>query len=130
MVDRSGGAPVDMQQLLNRCLGNATLAERALSKFEQRFESDFSKLREGLQSNDSQFVARLAHQLKGAAANLGAAGLQTITAEIEALGRADRLDAAGGLLDQLRREWLRFEEFRTTSHDSPHTTSFQSVTKN
>ena len=108
-------APVDLPQLLNRCLGNRPLAERLLSNFGQRFEVDLSRLQQGMQANDSQLVAQVAHQLKGAAANLAAGGLQRISSEIEGKGRANRLDEVDGLLEQLRGEWLRFNEFRAAA---------------
>jgi HPt (histidine-containing phosphotransfer) domain-containing protein len=117
ILGSGAAAPLNFQQLLNRCLGNLALAERLLSNFEDRFGDDLSRLQEGLQTNNSQLVARVAHQLKGASANLAAAGLQRITAEIEGLGRADRLEEVDGLLDQLRGEWQRFTEFRAASHE-------------
>lgn len=112
-VEFGAAAPLDFQQLLNRCLGNLPLAERLLCNFKQRFDIDLSRLQEGLQTNDSQLVARVAHQLKGAAANLAAGGLQRITAEIEVAARADRLDGVDVLIEQLQGEWQRFTEFST-----------------
>jgi HPt (histidine-containing phosphotransfer) domain-containing protein len=113
-IEPGAGAPLDFQQLLNRCLGNVALAERLLSNFGKRFEADLSQLQHGLQANDSQQVARVAHQLKGAAANLAAVRLQRISAEIEHCGRADCLHEVDDLLAQLRGEWERFVEFRTS----------------
>jgi HPt (histidine-containing phosphotransfer) domain-containing protein len=104
--------PLDFPQLVKRCLGNVALAERLLSNFEQRFETELSRLRDGMQAQNSQLVARVAHQLKGAAANLAAGGLQQISAEIEQRGRADRWDEVDALLVQLRHEWHRFTEYR------------------
>lgn len=106
--------PLDFPQLVKRCMGNVALAERLLSNFEQRFEGELSRLRDGMQAHDSQLVARVAHQLKGAAANLAACRLQQVSAEIEQRGRADRWDEIDSLLDQLRDEWHRFTEYCTS----------------
>jgi HPt (histidine-containing phosphotransfer) domain-containing protein len=106
--------PLDFPQLVKRCMGNVALAERLLSNFEQRFEGELSRLSDGMQAHDSQLVARVAHQLKGAAANLAAGRLQQVSAEIEQRGRADRWDGVDALLDQLRDEWHRFTEYRTS----------------
>lgn len=99
--------PLDYQQLLHRCLGQAGFAEQILRKFGERFLDDLAGLERDLEAADSHNIARTAHRLKGATASVAAMGLQQIMANIEELGRAGRLPEIATCLEQARREWTR-----------------------
>jgi HPt (histidine-containing phosphotransfer) domain-containing protein len=101
-------AVLDFEQLLARCMGNIDFVERVLSRFQEHFGADLAELEKGLNAADGGQIARVAHRLKGASANVGAAGLRERAAEIEQLGQARRFSEIPSCVDQLRGEWERF----------------------
>ena len=101
-------AVFDAEELLARCLGKIELAERVLAAFHSRFDLDLSELREAVRSEDAEAVARVAHRLKGASANVAAEELRTRAAGIEQLARCGGLPEVPGHLEELRSEWTRF----------------------
>ncbi|MHC4399262.1 MAG: Hpt domain-containing protein [Planctomycetota bacterium] len=98
----------DYDALLQRCLGNVEFAERVLAKFRDRFGEDLRQLERGVESADAGQIARIAHRLKGASANVAAAGLRRHAAEIEEFGRVGRISEVPSCLARLRHEWTRF----------------------
>ncbi len=106
--------PFDRQQLLDRCLGNLAFAERLLASFERRFVEDVANIEQSLATRDTAELVRVAHQLKGASANMSAPRLQRVAAEIENHGRADRLESIAEQLIVLRQEWEYFARHRAS----------------
>jgi CheY-like chemotaxis protein/HPt (histidine-containing phosphotransfer) domain-containing protein len=83
-------SPVNVAALLNRCNGKPALVEKCLMKFAQQVEDQISQLRESLNRRDGETMQRLAHTIKGSAANLAANDVQRVAAELERLaGRQD-----------------------------------------
>lgn len=105
-------APLDIEELFDRCMRKLELAERLLASFEQRFVAEMSVLEQSLAAGDKEQMVRVAHALKGASANMSARPLQQIAAHIEDLGRANRLEEIPAGLAELRREWNRFAQYR------------------
>jgi len=110
-----GIAPVDLNTLQQRCMGNRKLASKALKIFESSLTKDVSALHESMSKGDAKAVAASAHKLKGSAANVSAEQVRSVAAELEKLARADALSQAGNSLDQLDREVRRFQEFLSTA---------------
>jgi HPt (histidine-containing phosphotransfer) domain-containing protein len=106
-VDQTSAA-LDYEDLLARCMGNIEFVERVLDKFQSSFGQDLENLETELNSENAETVAMVAHRLKGASASVGAPGLRQWAAEIEQLGRADRLNEARQPVQHLRDEWSRF----------------------
>jgi HPt (histidine-containing phosphotransfer) domain-containing protein len=102
--------PLKHEELLARCLGNLEFAERVLATFQKGFEEDLSVLEEQCLSGNADYVASLAHRMKGASANTAAPRLQAQTARIEELARANRTDEIPRRLGQLKQEWSLFVE--------------------
>ena len=65
------------------------------------------ELRQALRQGDSPLVRRLAHTLKGAAGNLGAAGVADCAKRLEDLGRGGDLAAAPAALAELEDALVR-----------------------
>ena len=107
----SATPPLDVQQLLDRCLGNVEFVDRVLTKFHERFSDDLEQLERERQSGAGEAVASLAHRLKGSAANVAAPELQRISAQLEELGRLQRMAEIPECLEGLRREWSRFVDY-------------------
>lgn len=99
-------------------MGNLALAERLLASFEGRFPSEASDLEQSLQARDSQRFVRLAHQLKGAAANISATGLHTIMRKVEEAGREQDWEQVGQSLAELQAEWSRFQDHSALARSS------------
>jgi signal transduction histidine kinase/CheY-like chemotaxis protein/HPt (histidine-containing phosphotransfer) domain-containing protein len=99
---------LDFDALLARCLGDADLAERLLTKFQQRTPHDLVEIEASIDAGDLKKVASLAHALKGAAANLSAPALREVAARLETAERSTDLDRARACLGRLQTEWQRF----------------------
>ena len=65
------------------------------------------ELGDAVQRADFPAIARLAHAIRGSAANFGAPHIAQICADIEARAKAAELDATSGCLDGLQREFAR-----------------------
>ena len=96
-----GGAPIDAESLLHRCRGKASLAERLLTQFEQQLGEQVNAIAESLARRDGQVLARLAHTVKGSAANMSASPVCDAAGELERLGVAADFDAAAASLEEL-----------------------------
>jgi two-component system, sensor histidine kinase len=81
------------------------------AKLAELFVRDTAKfleeLRDAVQRADSLAVARLAHAIKGSAANLGARHLSQLCADIENRAQAAEFDVTSENLDGLQREFIR-----------------------
>jgi HPt (histidine-containing phosphotransfer) domain-containing protein len=72
---------------------------------------DLEELETACDQGNAEQIARVAHRLKGAAANVSAAGLREISSRLEDLGRSRRLAEATKCLEQLRRERRRIVDY-------------------
>ncbi|PPK94175.1 signal transduction histidine kinase [Kineococcus xinjiangensis] len=80
------------------------LFSQLLTSFAERAPEAVAGLAEALAGGDAQLVAKRAHALKGASANLGAEALAALCAEMEAAGRAGRLPEPADVPQALRAE--------------------------
>jgi two-component system, sensor histidine kinase and response regulator len=111
--------PVDYDALLQRCMGDREFADRILAKFQDRVGTDLDQLEQDLTAGDTEQVVRLAHRLKGAAANLSARALQEVASRLEALGRQGDRAGARVCMAEIRSEGRRFLEY-CTRRDRAH----------
>ncbi len=110
-MERIGRDPVDLEQLVRRCMGRIELAERLLKSFETRFPEDLTKIEECLAQDDATGMSRLVHQLKGAAANISAPELYAILTRMEQAVRGQQPDVANNCLEEVHQAWNRFQQF-------------------
>ena len=75
---------VDTVTALKRTGGNRQRYESLLSRFVDSESNTISEVRVALAANDSATARRLVHSLKGASANLGAAGVADLAQKVEA----------------------------------------------
>ncbi len=106
----SADLPFDWDRFLARCLGNQAFAERILAKFFRLFSDDFAEIEQAQRTGDGESLARVAHRLKGSAANISAVRLRNVLATIEHHGRQHQLEALPPYLELLRSEWALFVE--------------------
>ena len=106
--------PLDSTDLLERCLGHLEFAERLLTSFEDRFWPEIAQLEQALAAEDHEQVSQVAHQLKGAAANVSACRLGQIMGVIEQASRSGRLHEVAQQLQHLPHEWENFTRLRAS----------------
>lgn len=98
----------NLDELLTRCMGNTSFAERVLSKFLHRCAEDLEELARAAESLDAEAIAMTAHRIKGAAANVAAVRLRERAAVIEELGRSARLCDVPKNITCLQQDWNDF----------------------
>ena len=92
---------IDYDDLLARCDGDAAMLARLVQKFQQKSSEIWTDLSAGLKSGDAAGTTRLAHALKGTAANLSAGSVADLAARLEELGRASDLAGAETIIQKL-----------------------------
>lgn len=98
------GNVLSMDDLLVRCLHNAELAGEILEKFEAQLKDDLAAIRGGCRAGNAAETMRLAHALKGSAANLSADALRTVAEKAETMARNGDMTGVADLFPQLERE--------------------------
>ena len=105
---------IDVEFLLNNCVGKTELAARLLAKFDQRLDATVEEIERSLLRNDSERLSLVAHGLKGTAGTLGIGGACGGAQVLETQGRSGDLGGAHDAVLDLRREIDRFRAFRAT----------------
>jgi len=96
--------PVDVKQF-HSVSGNDPEFERELiDLFLDQASKNLDALKAALARGDGEEIARLAHTLKGASANMGANRVRAAAFELEKAGKANALEAAQSLIDALGAE--------------------------
>lgn len=91
---------------LNRIGGQEFLVEM-LELFLEHAPQRLATAHEAFDTGDLETVYRAAHSLKSTAANVGAARLQALAAELEERAAAGDATSAGPLLEELNRRYER-----------------------
>jgi signal transduction histidine kinase/CheY-like chemotaxis protein/HPt (histidine-containing phosphotransfer) domain-containing protein len=107
-ANNDSSAVIDRPSLLKRCLGKPELADKLLVKLHARLGTDLYEIKLAMDAGDCEQIARCAHRLKGAAANLSAEPLRAASADLEMLGRNGDIGAARDTLARLKYEGRRF----------------------
>lgn len=97
----------DRAELLDRLMADEELVAEILDSFLAETPAQVAAVVDAFQRGDAVATERLAHRVKGAAANLSAVRLQRVAGAIEAACRASQLDAAARLVAQLDGEYQR-----------------------
>jgi signal transduction histidine kinase/DNA-binding NarL/FixJ family response regulator len=90
----SSSLPIDIDLLMDRCMGDAKLAEDMLLLFDQDLPRQIEQLRQELRNHDASAVSDLVHEMKGISGNLSAVLLSTRIVELDALVQKDAWDSA------------------------------------
>ena len=104
----------ELEELVERCMGNLEFVERVLTKFQQRFGEQLEELEQAVAQRDAERLVLVAHRLKGESASVAAAALRDRAGEIERLGRAGQVSNVPPCLQRLRAEWAEFAESVST----------------
>jgi CheY-like chemotaxis protein/HPt (histidine-containing phosphotransfer) domain-containing protein len=98
---------IDYESLLARCMGDVELVAKIAQKFRDRSLLTWEHIEKGFADGDATETARLAHTMKGTAANLSAVKLSELAAQIEQLGKAGDLSTAEETMRQMGEELSR-----------------------
>ena len=98
-------AGLNVQEALQRLLGNEELYQKLLQEFALDQETAVAGAKEAMLQEDWELAVRTAHTLKGSAANLGAMALSKAAAQLELALRAK--DASAELFQQAQEELQR-----------------------
>jgi CheY-like chemotaxis protein/HPt (histidine-containing phosphotransfer) domain-containing protein len=104
----------DETELLERLMGDRSIARKVIAGFLQDAPSQLRRLGERLQEGDAEGARRQAHTLKGAAATVSAGGLRAIAYQMEQTAQAGELKRAASLLPRLEEE---FEQLKAALRD-------------
>jgi HPt (histidine-containing phosphotransfer) domain-containing protein len=114
---------IDLQQLVDRCLGNLELADRLIARFRERVAETRESLQQALNREETGTIGQLAHRLKGESANLGSGTLARLASELECAAAENRTQDVRVITEQLLRACQQFSEnvftFRELSNDVP-----------
>jgi two-component system, sensor histidine kinase and response regulator len=99
--------PIAGRPLLNRCQGKVPLVERLLVKFEHQVSGQLQALEQSLAQREWETIVRVAHTIKGSAANLSAEPLREAAARLEQLSSDSHFEAAVAALKSLTEEARR-----------------------
>ncbi len=94
--------PVDLEDGLARVGDDREFYQELLEIFLEDAPERMSELLSALAASDSEQVARSAHSIKGAAANLSATVVRDEALEIEQIGRSGNLDGLEVKVKQLQ----------------------------
>jgi PAS domain S-box-containing protein len=103
----SDGPAIDMNELLTRLDGDRQIIHEVWKAFAEDTPQQMKKLTAALDTGKMEQAERLAHSLKGAAANIGAGRLQQNAGRLERAVRNAGTAAGTALQDELNREFDR-----------------------
>jgi two-component system sensor histidine kinase/response regulator len=126
---QGGNLPIDLEDLMRRCRGKASLAQSLLGKFEGQLKGMVTLARQLLSEQDTAALAKLAHNVKGTAANLSAERLRKTAEEMEKLGVAGNAAAMPAALDALAAQAQELIEYLPTATSAVSAGNFVNGTK-
>lgn len=94
-------AGIDLDLLLERCVGDRTFAAKILRRYQERTSIDLAELRQAIESGDLSKAIRLSHAMRGSSANVSATKASEIAGELEVAARDANLAIATETLTQL-----------------------------
>jgi HPt (histidine-containing phosphotransfer) domain-containing protein len=95
LSETTGGDPEFLAELIDTYLSDAV--------------EQFAAMDAAFAAGDAAALRRAAHSLKSNSATFGATALTALARQLEELGKAAELDAAGTLLAEARQEFARVE---------------------
>ncbi len=102
--------PFDRAEMLERLGQDTDLLDDVLQVFREECPRMLAEVRAALDQADPDLVSRAAHSMKGALLNISAAPAAAEAAALEQLGREQRLDESGPVLDRLQHEVERLQD--------------------
>jgi HPt (histidine-containing phosphotransfer) domain-containing protein len=120
-ADRDASPPPEMHDALAlvQRIGGRELLDKVVSLFRTSAEERLVKLRLFIEAGDATQVSRLAHAMKGSAAQVGAESLRAMAAALEKesgqLDRAALFARLDGFADEVRLALAQLESYRSAA---------------
>jgi len=95
---------MDYNEAIREFGGNKTLLDGVVQRFLKQVNQQVPMFDAALKAHDAAAIAREAHKIKGAAANLTATKFAAKAKEIELKGKAGSLDGMDVLIEELKKE--------------------------
>jgi signal transduction histidine kinase/DNA-binding response OmpR family regulator len=107
--EEAGSDPYDLAKLRRLCHDDDQQVAEMLRLFIDSTEALLASLAEAVRAGDGPQAARQAHQIKGAAAYIGADALTTLAAAIEKAAKQEQQTAMPDLLDDMESAFIRLK---------------------
>ena len=104
----------DINQLRNVCMDDSELMRELVTALIDDATKQLSALSEAVEHADATHCARVAHYIKGACANVGAASMAVLLKQIENSATAGDFDACRASLNNLTAEFQKFSSQAAT----------------
>jgi signal transduction histidine kinase/DNA-binding response OmpR family regulator len=124
--DSTDQSQFDADDLIERLMGNKTLAMRVAGAFLNNTPQDLLALSTAIHNSDVEAIVIAAHSIKGAAANAAGKRVSELAAKLESLGRAGDIASAAEVLPELEARFLslkpeiqRFCDVALVTRDGP-----------
>jgi HPt (histidine-containing phosphotransfer) domain-containing protein len=101
---------IDLPEALNRAMGDAEFLRMLLDELHNTIPDFRSRLIEAHQAGDLPAMGKTAHQLKGAAANLGAGAIAAAALKLEQIGKSGDPAGCGQAFEDLDQAVANFEQ--------------------
>ena len=111
LTDGSKEPLVNLARLKEITLGEVELQRELIAAFIEILRANLEAIQDALPAGDCLTVSRCAHQIKGAAANVGAASIKEMAAELECQANKQNLVNATQLLVSLSDLRSQLQEF-------------------
>ena len=108
MPSQTAPAVLDLDQLRDICMEDTELMRELATSLIDDTASHIPELAEAVEQADSPRCARLAHYVKGACANVGAASMAALLKTIEVDAKAGNFGACHASLNNLATELEKF----------------------
>jgi HPt (histidine-containing phosphotransfer) domain-containing protein len=99
----------DPEELVDRLMGNESLARRVAGAFIDTMPQQLAALAEAIRNADSPAARMAAHSIKGAAANVGGTAVRDAAQELEKLGADGEFETAARVLPELTASFQTLE---------------------
>jgi HPt (histidine-containing phosphotransfer) domain-containing protein len=103
-------AALHAEEAIARFDGDEEFFKEMLLEFLKYAPDQMKTLYQAIGKGQAKELERIAHGIKGAAANLGARGVADLCLKLELLGRTGDLAEAKGMLDNLKSEFKQLEK--------------------
>ncbi|MEB3882035.1 PAS domain-containing protein [Lyngbya sp. CCY1209] len=103
--------PLDWERLESISRGRREFQQKLLTAFVGNAREDLGRLREGMEAEDFESLAAIAHRLKGASGNVGVCLLPPLALELEQKARARNADGCRGAIASIQEQLDRAETF-------------------
>jgi CheY-like chemotaxis protein/HPt (histidine-containing phosphotransfer) domain-containing protein len=100
----------DRDGFMDRLMGDTEIAKTVIEVFLEDIPKQIESMKYSLETSDAETVERIAHSIKGAAANIGGEAVRELAAEIENACKDGRFDAVAGCCPKLELQFNRLKQ--------------------